>query len=91
MYYRAPPSSSAKLTSLWSLKADCFLIGGVPEVVVVMVTCEGYLDGLAGGGCVTVGGGKLFVKTKGCSHPRLSGSIQKIDWISVCTFSPAGN
>lgn len=65
MYYNAPPSCAAKLTSLWSLKADCFLIGGVPEVVVVMVTCEGYLDGLAGGGWVTAGGGAAVHENRG--------------------------
>lgn len=52
-------SLSLKLTPLWSLQADCFLIGGVPEVVVVMVTCKGHLEELGGGGSgwARVGGG----------------------------------
>lgn len=33
-------SSPLQLTPIWTLQADCFLIDGVPEVVVVMVTCE---------------------------------------------------
>lgn len=56
---------AAKLTPLWSLKADCFLIGAVPEVVVVMVTCTGYLEGLAGGRWVKVGGGRRSRKLRG--------------------------
>lgn len=38
-----PLSLSLLLAPLRSLQADCFLIGGVPEVVVVMVTCKGAL------------------------------------------------
>lgn len=34
-----------KPSPLWSLQADCFLIGGVPEVVVVMVTRWRDLEG----------------------------------------------
>lgn len=37
---------SLRLTPFWSLKADCFLIGVVPGVMVVMETCKGYLEGL---------------------------------------------
>lgn len=40
------PSLSLRLTPFWSLKADCFLIGVVPGVMVVMETCKGYLEGL---------------------------------------------
>lgn len=56
IFYPCSTVPAAKLTPLWSLKADCFLIGAVPEVVVVMVTCAGYLEGLAGHRWVKVGG-----------------------------------
>lgn len=40
------PPLSLRLAPFWSLKADCFLIGVVPGVMVVMETCKGYLEGL---------------------------------------------
>lgn len=73
IFYPCATVPAAKLTPLWSLKADCFLIGAVPEVVVVMVTCTGYLEGLAGGRWVKVGGGQPLKKTEGSSYPRLRG------------------
>lgn len=78
-----PPSLSHRLTPFWSLKADCFLIGVVPGVMVVMETCKGHLEGLDGGCWVRVGKGYPLEKTEGSFYPRLRWSLQKMDWVLV--------
>ena len=82
-----PSPPSAKLTPLWSLKADCFLIGVVLEVLVVMVTCEGHLEGLGTGGLGQGGRGQPLKKTEASFYPRLRGSLQKKD--CMCKCAPA--
>lgn len=76
------------LTPLWTLQTDCSLIGGVPDVVVVMVTCKGHLVGLGNGGSgsgwARVGGGTHSRKTEGSTHPRLGWPLQKTDSVCVC-------
>ncbi len=86
MCYSNSLSLSLKLTPLWSLQADCFLIGGVPEVAVVMVTCKGHLEGLGGGGSGWGDGGRghPLKKTEGSTHPRLGWSLQKMDCVCKC-------
>lgn len=77
-------SLSLKLTPLRSLQTDCFLIGGVPEVVVVMVTCEGHLERVRRWWLGEGGRGHPLKKTEGSTHARLGWSLQKMD--SVCVF-----
>lgn len=74
-------SPPLQLTSIWTLQADCCLIDGVPEVVVVMVTCERALGKprcwkrwLGEGGK-----GHPLKKKEGSTHARLGWSLQKID------------
>lgn len=61
-------------------QADCFLIGGVPEVVVVMVTCKGPLEGLDDGSCggwVRVGRGTHSRKPRAALIQGLGGHFRK--------------
>lgn len=74
-------SPPLQLTPIWTLQADCFLIDGVPEVVVVMVTWERALGKprrwkrwLGEGGK-----GHPLKKNEGSTHARLGWSLQKID------------
>lgn len=78
-------SLSLKLTPLRSLQADCFLIGGVPEVVVVMVTCKGHLEGLGGGsGWTRMGGGTHSRKRRAALIQGLGGHFRKWTENGVC-------
>lgn len=76
---------SLKLTPLRSLQADCFLIGRVPEVVVVMVTCKGHLEGLGGSGWARVGGGTHSRKPSVALIQGLGGHFRKLT-VCVCMF-----
>lgn len=66
-------SSPLQLTPIWTLQADCFLIDGVPEVVVVMVTCERALGKPRRWKRWLGEGGKGYPlkKNEGSTHARL--------------------
>lgn len=74
-------SPPLQLTPIWTRQTDCFLIDGVPEVVVVMVTCQkkGHLENLDGGsgGWVRVGRGTHSRKTRGALRQGLGGHFRK--------------